>query len=74
MWDEPYLETCCRSALHRLMLSGQSGRPADLKDGTFLIRLAEMGFACQRPDGRFALTEAGSHRHACEIGKARTPG
>ena len=33
MWDEPYLETCCRSALHRLVLSGAVGRPPDLKDG-----------------------------------------
>ena len=43
MWNEPYLETCCRSALHRLMLSGPIGRPPGLKDGQCLIRLAGMG-------------------------------
>jgi hypothetical protein len=69
MWDEPYLETCCRSALHRLMLSGETGRPPDLKDGPCLARLAEKGCAHLRADGRFALTHAGAQRHAREVGK-----
>jgi hypothetical protein len=51
MWHEPYLETCCRSALHRLVLSGTAGRPAGLKDGPCLERLAGMGLARMRGDG-----------------------
>jgi hypothetical protein len=67
VWNEPYLETCCRSALHRLMLSGAVGRPAGLKDGSCLERLAAIGLAKHRRDGRYANTEAGSRRHAREV-------
>jgi len=67
MWDQPYLETCCRAALHRLTLAGDSGRPQGLKDGPCLQRLAEDGFARTRADGRFELTDAGVARHAQEI-------
>jgi hypothetical protein len=67
MWDQPYLETCCRSALHRLSLSGAAGRPSGLKDGPCLQRLAQDGFARLRTDGRFMLTPAGVARHAQEI-------
>ena len=67
MWDEPYLETCCRSALHRLLLVGETGRPAGLKDGPCLARLQGLGFARERADGRFEATEAGLERHAVEI-------
>lgn len=67
IWDQPYLETCCRSALHRLTLCGPAGRPAGLKDGPCLERLAAMGLACRRPDGRYMPTEAGLARHAREI-------
>ena len=67
VWDEPYLETCCRSALHRLVLSGAVGRPAGLKDGPCLARLTGMGFACRRDDERYAITEAGAVRHAREV-------
>ncbi len=67
MWDEPYLETCCRSALHRVVLSGGAGRPPALKDGPCLVRLAKMGFVCERTDGRYELTEAGNARHEREI-------
>ena len=67
MWDEPYLETCCRSALHRLKLVGASGRPGGLKDGPCLDRLTGLGFARHRPDSRFEATEAGLARHAEEI-------
>src|SRR5919199_330499 len=52
MWNEPYLETCCRSALHRLTLVGAPGRPDGLKDGPCLARLRAMGLARQRADGR----------------------
>jgi hypothetical protein len=69
MWNAPYLETCCRSALHRLALSGAIGRPPALKDGPCLVRLAGMGLACARADGRFELTEAGAARHASEVMK-----
>ena len=72
MWDEPYLETCCRSALHRLVLVDDVGRPDGLKDGPCLRRLAGMGLAEQRPDGRFAITSAGRTRHAREILKRQT--
>jgi hypothetical protein len=67
MWDEPYLETCCRSALHRLVLSGEAGRPAGLKDGPCLVRLHAMGLAWLRDDGRYALSETGAARHRREI-------
>lgn len=69
MWNEPYLETCCRAALHRLMLAGPIGRPPALKDGPCLARLVEDGFAQARADGRFEATEAGVARHRLEIGK-----
>ena len=67
MWNQPYLETCCRAALHRLMLAGPIGRPPALKDGPCLQRLAEDGFAQERNDGRYYHTEAGERRHALEI-------
>ena len=67
MWDEPYLETCCRSALHRLLLVGASGRPPGLKDGPCLARLEGLGLAQARDDGRYEATEAGLARHAVEI-------
>jgi hypothetical protein len=64
MWSEPYLETCCRSALHRLALVGPIGRSAESKDLPCLARLAEMGMAGMRPDGRYEITAAGVHEHA----------
>jgi hypothetical protein len=67
MWNEPYLETCCRSALHRLALSGAVGRPPGLKDGPCLERLARMSLAKTRADGWFELTDAGVERHAREV-------
>jgi len=67
MWDQPYLETCCRSALHRLSLAGDTGRPSGLKDGPCLQRLAEDGLVRLRSDGRYVLTRAGAARHAQEI-------
>jgi hypothetical protein len=67
MWNEPYLETCCRSALHRLTLVGPQGRPSGLADEPCLRRLAGMGFATQRPDGSFAISGDGVARHASEI-------
>lgn len=67
MWNEPYLETCCRSALHRLSLAGALGRPGGLKDGPCLQRLAGMSLVRARPDGRYELTEAGTARHAREV-------
>jgi hypothetical protein len=67
MWREPYLETCCRSALHRLVLCGMTGRPAGLKDGPCLERLVGIGLARKRDDGRYVLTETGGSRHSAEI-------
>jgi hypothetical protein len=67
MWNEPYLETCCRSALHRLTLVGAHGRPAGLKDGPCLERLRGMGLARVRSDGRFDITEDGVKRHGREV-------
>ena len=71
MWNEPYLETCCRSALHRLTLVGPPGRPGGLKDGPCLERLSGMGLARQRTDGRWEATPAGLDRHASEIAPHR---
>lgn len=73
VYDEPYLETCCRSALHRLVLSAGMGRPGGLKDGPCLERLAGMGLARAIPGERFAVTEAGRDRHASEVLKLRRP-
>ena len=70
MWNEPYLETCCRSALHRLTQCGSIGRPPGLKDGPCLERLRAMSMVRLRPDGRYEITEAGRARHASEIVKA----
>jgi hypothetical protein len=67
MWDDPYLETCCRSALHRLTLCGAPGRPPGLKDGPCLERMAGMGLTRARADGRYEITETGRARHATEI-------
>lgn len=67
MWNEPYLETCCRSALHRLVLCGDAARPPGLKDGPCLHRLEGLGFAHRREDGRYAITDAGRDRHGSEI-------
>jgi hypothetical protein len=67
MWHDPYLETCCRSALHRLVLSGVAGRPPGLKDGPCLERLAGLGLASQRTDGRYIPTDIGRSRHIGEI-------
>jgi hypothetical protein len=67
MWNEPYLETCCRSTLHRLVLCGAIGRPPGLKDGPCLLRLRGMGLARERADRRFEITAAGIARHDSEI-------
>ncbi len=78
MWSEPYLETCCRAALHRLFLSGPAGRPAPdsapgaaMKDGPCLARLGAMGLVARDSGGRYFLTEKGAARHAAEILRAR---
>ena len=67
IWNEPYLESCCRSALHRLTLVGPPGRPDGLKDGPCLARLRGMGLARLREDARWELTPAGTARHAREV-------
>jgi hypothetical protein len=67
MWNEPYLESCCRSALHRLTLVGPQGRPDGLKDQPCLLRLQNMGLAEQLPGGHFVITPPGRGRHAAEI-------
>jgi hypothetical protein len=72
VWDEPYLETCCRAALHRLRLAAAIGRPPGLKDGPCLARLVGMGLAAAEPDGRLRITGDGVARHASEILKQRS--
>ncbi|MCC7427221.1 MAG: hypothetical protein IT557_09965 [Alphaproteobacteria bacterium] len=67
MWNEPYLETCCRSALNRLKLAGAVGRPPTEKDEPCLKRLAGMGFCRERGDGRYEISAEGAARHAEEI-------
>lgn len=67
MWNQPYLETCCRSALHRLVLCKEVGRPPALKDGPCLTRLTTLGFAQMCEDGRFRVTNEGLIRHELEI-------
>ena len=72
MWNEPYLETCCRSALHRLTLVDAAGRPGGLKDGPCLERLAGMGLSAEE-GGRYRITDAGQDRHQTEILKSKAP-
>jgi hypothetical protein len=67
MWNNPYLETCCRAALHRLDLSGSLGRPAGLMDEPCQLRLLTMGLCLSRNDGRFVITASGQRRHATEV-------
>jgi hypothetical protein len=67
MWNEPYLETCCRSALHRLKLSGKAGRPSGYKDGPCLERLAGLGLAAPRGDTRYEMTTEGISWHSQAI-------
>jgi hypothetical protein len=71
MFDQPYMESCCRSALHRLLQCDGIGRPPGLKDGRCLIRLADMGLAERTDSGRFVVTEAGRNRHGSEIAGRR---
>ncbi len=67
MWTEPYLETCCRAALHRLFLSADKGRPAGMSDEPCLQRLSGMAL-CRRVAGsRYVLTESGAARHRKEV-------
>ncbi len=66
MYDKPYLETCCRSALHRVVLAGEAGRPGTAKDAPCLARLAGMGFVVERAGG-WRATAAGLARHASEV-------
>ena len=73
MWSQPYLETCCRAALHRLYLCGAAGRPAGLADDPCLKRLTGMAFCCRRDDERYEITAAGQQRHATEVLR-RQPG
>lgn len=73
-WDEPYLETCCRAALHRLRLAAAIGRPPGMKDGPCLARLMGMGLAETTTDGRLHITGEGIARHASEILKQRNGG
>jgi len=67
-YDEPYLETCCRSTLHRLLLCASTGRPTGLKDQPCLERLERLGLSELRYDGRFVITQGGLKRHCEEIG------
>ena len=71
MWNEPYLETCCRSALHRLYLAGSGGRPSGLKDGPCLERLECRALAQRTPQGRFVATDAGLALHARDVLKQK---
>ncbi|HTU56627.1 MAG TPA: hypothetical protein VMF62_21890 [Acetobacteraceae bacterium] len=73
MWNEPYLETCCRATLHRLVLAGAIGRPDGLKDGPCLHRLEAMGLVRRRADSRFEITALGQDRHDREILKRTAP-
>lgn len=66
MWNEPYLETCCRAALHRLVLAGAHGRPAGLADESCLSRLQTDGLAAPGGQG-WVVSRTGAARHAREI-------
>lgn len=66
-WDQPYLETCCRSALHRLFLAGGTGRPETSLDTGCLRRLETLGCARLAPHLGFVITEAGLTRHRRDV-------
>ena len=70
MWDTPYLESCCRSALHRLVLAAAAGRPPETRDARCLARLGTLGLARQQGDGRSFVTAEGLAWHNQEIGPA----
>jgi len=74
MWREPYLETCCRSALHRVILAGEAGRPAGLPDQPCLDRLTALGLVVSGANGRHFVTREGRMRHATEIAQRTQPG
>ena len=67
MWVEPYLETCCRAALHRLYLCGSQGRPSGAADDPCLQRLMRMSLCRHCSAGRIVLTPPGYERHAREV-------
>jgi hypothetical protein len=73
MWSEPYLETCCRAALHRVYLCAEAGRPAGQADDPCLRRLMDKGLCHEREDGRFTVTPAGQRRHATEVLRLPAP-
>jgi len=66
-WDQPYLETCCRSALHRLFLAGDAGRPDASLDSGCLRRLVTLGCAHEQPRLGFVITEIGLARHRRDV-------
>ena len=72
MWNQPYLETCCRAALHRLFLCGDAGRPPTPADAACLRRLTAMGLSSISADGTWRITAQGLNRHASEILRTRT--
>ena len=67
VWNDPYLETCCRAALHRAFLCGEAGRPDGLSDDACQRRLTAMDLCERLPNGRFRLTKNGRRRHATEV-------
>jgi len=67
MYRDPYLESCCRSALHRLTLCGPEGRPAGQKDEPCMTRLIGMALVRKRDDGRYEITPSGRGRHSREV-------
>jgi hypothetical protein len=67
VWNQPYLETCCRAALHRLYLSAPAGRPAGQMDEPCQLRLEGMGLCQFGGNGRFTINQAGQRRHAIEV-------
>ena len=67
MWNEPYLETCCRAARHGLFRAGGDGGLGGVKDAPGLDRLERMGLARCNAGERFVATDAGLVRHAREV-------
>lgn len=70
-WDHPYLETCCRAALHRLVLAGAAGRPAMAADASCLDRLVGMGLAERQTTGGYRVSEAGARRYTALVPPGR---
>ena len=70
--EQTYLETCCRSALHRLWLSRQFRTPRREQGWPVPAAAGRLGLAAARGDARYEMTSVGINWH-CQVIDARRP-